>query len=128
MEIQAVKSVLEELREWVKIASEWSSKNERKEEEALNALLHALNETMIYLGRINAQPGSAYRETEEQIARLWKNAAIKVRPYNKELATRCNAKGLYWGNPSYFTDEEIKKMKISITDIQEYANKALKSV
>ena len=126
--MEAVKSVLEELREWVKMASEWSSKNERKEEEALNTLLYALNETMIYLGRINAQPDYAYRETEEQIARLWRNAAIKVRPYNQELATRCNAKGLYWGNPLYFTEEEIKKMNISITDIQEYANKALKSV
>lgn len=128
MEAQAIKSVLEELREWVKLASEWSSRNDRKEEEALNTLLHALNETMIYLGRINAQPDAAYRETEEEISRLWKDAAIKVRPYNHELATRCNAKGLYWGNPSYFEDEEIAKMKISITDIQGYADKALKSV
>ena len=128
MEIQAVKDVLEELRNWVKLVSDWASRNENEEKEALNTLLHALNETMIYLGRINAQPDSAYRETEEEISRLWKDAAIKVRPYNQKLATRCNAKGLYWGNPSYFTKEEIANMKISITEIQEYANIAIKSV
>jgi len=128
VEISAVKSVLEELREWIKLASDWSSKGERKEEEALTSLLNALNETMIYLGRINVSPEAACRETEEDIARLWKEAAIKVRSYNQELAKRCNAKGLYWGNPSYFTDDEISEMNISIADIQEYANKALKNV
>ena len=128
MEIQAVKDVLEELRKWVKMLSDWSSRNANEEKEALNTLLHALNETMIYLGRINAEPDSAYRETEEAISRLWKDAAIKVQPYNQELATRCNAKGLYWGNPSYFTKEEIANMNISISEIQKYASKAIKNV
>lgn len=127
MEVEAINLVLSELRKWVQLAVNWTSKSEREEEEALSTLLGALSETMIYLGRVSVLPDATYRETEENIARLWKDAAIKVRPYNPELAERCNAKGLYWGNPKYFTKEKISEMKISISEIQEYANKALRN-
>ena len=97
MELSAIIAVLEELRLWVKAATEWSSSNKKAESAALDSLLLALNETMIYLGRINSSPESAYRETEEKISRLWKSAALQVQPYNRELSKRCNAKRVVLG-------------------------------
>lgn len=128
MQAKAIKSVSEEFRKWIEMIGDWASHAEKKEETAISALLDALSETMIYLGRVEEDPEKIKRDDEESLSRLWKEAAKKVRPYNQELSKRCNAKGLYWGNPTYFTNEEIKEMKISITDIQEYANKALQNV
>ena len=128
MEVSLIKDGLEELRNLVTLTTHWLDKSKQQEKDALESLLSALNETMIYLGRAEELRESNCRETEEGIARLWKQAAISVRPYNQELAKKCNAKGLYWGHPSYFTQDEIEKMQISIRGIQLDVNKAIQSV
>lgn len=127
MEYAGMKWVFEELRYWVERISEWNREPQKKEEEALTAFLDALNETTIYLGRIKVDPNSSTREDEENLSRLWRAAAQKVRRYNPELAQRCNSKGAYWGNRLYWTKEEIDEMQISIREIMSFAHKALRS-
>jgi len=127
MEYPGMKWVFEELRYWVECFSEWNRKPEEQEEQALSAFLDALNETTIYLGRIKGNPEASTRDDEERLSRLWREAAQKVRRYNPELAQRCSSKGAYWGNPSYWSSEEIEEMQISIREIMGFANRALRS-
>ena len=127
MEYPGMKWVFEELRYWVEKFSEWKKKPEEQEELALTAFLDALNETTIYLGRIKESPMLSTRDDEERLSRLWRDAAQKVRRYNPELAQRCNSKGAYWGNPSYWSHAEIDEMQIDIKEIMGFANRALQN-
>ena len=127
MEYDGMKWIFQELRFWVQKFGEWNRKPEEEEEAALTALLDALNETTIYLGRIQVDLNASTREDEERLSRLWRAAAQKVRNYNPELAQRCNMKGAYWADRYRWSDEEIDEMQISIKEITEFANRALSS-
>jgi hypothetical protein len=127
MEYEGMKWVFQELRFWVEKFSEWGRKPEEEEEAALTAFLDALNETTIYLGRIQIVLDASTREDEERLSRLWREAAQKVRKYNPELAQRCSMKGAYWADRYRWSDEEIHEMQISIKEITKFANRALAS-
>lgn len=128
MDPKAIVLVMKEVGVWVSAISDWSSKNKDKEKAALDKLLLALSETMIHLGKTPKVSDNSPPVTDERIARIWREAASEVQPYNSELSKCCNAKGLYWGNPSYFTVQEISEMNIKISDIQSYVNKAIQNV
>jgi hypothetical protein len=61
----------------------------------------------------------ASREKEENLARMWTHAAVLLRPYDEDLATRCEIKGRYWADPVGWIPEELEKSRILLSEMRE---------
>ena len=126
---------------FVKLIGEWFSKykadKKNNTEEYRNALVSfytALNETKLYISKINKQRLSdshkineeeENRLCEEKLSRLWLDASIKLREINRDLADRCFLKSDYWTEPNRWSDADVKKAKIDITKVFKEARKLL---
>lgn len=64
-------------------------------------------------------------EKEEQLSRLWLDASIETREFNKELAMRCFQKSGYWSNPEQWTDEDVANANISLKGMFDSAKKLI---
>lgn len=82
-----------------------------QQDEFLNSASEALRQTLIYIGR---EPYERDRQKEEELSRLWSKVALTARPFNPDLAGRCQIKGDYWANPERWTDEQLDAAKIEI--------------
>jgi hypothetical protein len=88
-------------------------------DEALRAIKNALIETKLYLAdyrRTNVEN----RETEKMLARLWIDAGVAIRKYDRGFAERCFSKSEYWTNPADWDSTQIREAGIKIERIDEY--------
>lgn len=84
---------------------------------ALRALVHALNETHIYYRRLErGKPRND--ELEEQLVRYWSAAAIPLRHIDRELASRCNIKAQFWIRPEDYSDREVERLGITLEAVR----------
>jgi hypothetical protein len=93
------------------------SKDKRDlQDNALRSISHALQETKIYYRNLDAGKERSY-DIENQLAKYWSAAAIPLRHIDQELAMNCEDKAEYWLSPERFSNEDIKKMGIRLTDL-----------
>jgi hypothetical protein len=84
---------------------------------ALRALVHALNETHIYYRRRErGKPRS--HEMEEQLVRCWSAAAIPLRHIDSELASRCNLKAQFWIHPEDYSSQDVENLGITLEAVR----------
>ena len=114
------------LKEWFEAISSHKKRRDEEHEEAIEALYTALNETRIYIGRIN-RAGESHRDedTEAKLSRLWTKASRKLRKVDSHLAKRCFMKGDYWANPDGWTEEDIARARIQIDKVFRAARRLL---
>ncbi len=107
----------------------WITRKERKEEkddEAVQSVLTAVNQTKIYLAARNrGEPVD--RDAESKLVELWGKASVKVRRTDADLAYRLQEKAEYWANPEYWSGDEISLNGIQIDRIADEAKVLLQS-
>jgi hypothetical protein len=91
-------------------------KKRQMDDVALKAISDALNETLIYSGRID-QGGPEDREIEEKLARVWGAAAVPLRHIDPELAEKCQYKAEYWANPRHWDQKKVNQLGIALKDV-----------
>jgi len=85
---------------------------------ALSALGKALTETRLYL-RDQDRTGARDETKEDQIVRLWQEAANELWGLDTQLANACHDKADYWLNPEGWNHERIRAKGIEIDRIYE---------
>jgi hypothetical protein len=85
---------------------------------ALRAILHALDETYLYYRNIE-NGNSRDREVEAQLVRYWSAAAIPVRHIDSELAERCDRKSEYWLNPDSYNERKVADLGIELKSVRD---------
>ena len=96
------------------VYEEWKKHKGHKREQQdqfLEAATEALRQTLSYIGRDTYKRD---RKREEELSRLWSKVALTARPFNPDLAGRCQIKGDYWANPERWTDEQLDAARIEI--------------
>ena len=53
-------------------------------------------------------------ETERLLSKLWFKAAASLKPYNDDLAFRCEVKGHSWADNAVWQSEKVRKLPISL--------------
>jgi Leucine-rich repeat (LRR) protein len=110
LELSETKKGIEALRHMSVWLTEQDARNHR---EALGALRSALAETRRYMAdRTSGQERRS--ETENLLSQLWFKAAMKLRPFNSELAMRCEVKGHGWAESSVWESGRVQKLAISL--------------
>jgi hypothetical protein len=84
---------------------------------ALRALVHALNETMIYYRHLE-RGKQRNDEVEDQLARYWSAASIPLRHIDPELASRCHMKAQFWIAPEEYSSEEVERLGITLAAVK----------
>lgn len=85
-------------------------------DDALRAISIALRETQIYyrdLGHRNKRN----RDKEAQLVKYWAAAAIPLRHIDEELAMICEHKADFWLEPENWSNEDIERVGIKLTDV-----------
>jgi hypothetical protein len=137
IDLSAIMGAATPVREWFELIRTGRKQKSQKDEEALAALLLALNETRIYIGSLdrhrlgidldtNEPTRSRDEQTEAMLSRLWTTASLKLRHVDPDLSERCFRKGAYWANPDVWTDADIKRARIQIDKVSRKARKLLK--
>jgi hypothetical protein len=132
MQFTTIFAALALAKEWIEFIRSGSSVKNEKYERALEAVWEALNETKIYIGSIERRmanpdhsptdPERARKdEAEAQLSRLWKNAALKIRHYDPDLASRLTRKADYWANPDKWSAADVIRARITIDEVDNEA-------
>jgi hypothetical protein len=96
-----------------------------REDEALRALLTAVNSTKRYLGS-RTQGGPPSTRTQARLVRLWTEAAVRVRRFDRELAHRLQLTAEYWAHPERWTARDMRTARIRIEEIAASARSLLR--
>jgi hypothetical protein len=111
---------LEIVTEALKTAWDNIVKNRREENsrfrEALTKLSEAVTETRIILGRQRWQ--QVANKDKERLSRLWAKAGVAISEFDRELAERCDIKGVFWADPEHWTDKQIDDANIRIVAME----------
>ncbi len=90
-------------------------KTDEKRKEALIAMQLALTTTLKYQ---EAQPNGVDREKENELADLWRSAAIKAQTYIGEATPWNLEKAEYWSNRIKEPDESLRERQLDIASVQ----------
>ena len=104
-----------------------STERRRREDQvdqALNAIYAAAAETKLYLEELE-RTRRRKRNREHAIARLWSQAAIPVRRFDRDLADRCLRKFEYWVSPEKWRADDVTEKRIAIDAVYERARMLL---
>jgi hypothetical protein len=96
-----------------------------REDDALRALLTAVNATKRYLGT-RAAGRAASARSEARLVALWTEAAVRVRRLDRELAHRLQLTAEYWAHPSRWTARDLRTARIRIEEIAAAARSLLR--
>lgn len=96
-----------------------------REDAALELLFQAINETKIYLARLQ-QGRARSRKREEALSRQWSAAAVAVRRIDPQLANRCLMKSDHWLWPDRWSKRQVKQARIGIDEIHATAKGLLR--
>ena len=102
-----------------------SKENEKKKDRALRAVSYALDETYLYY-RDMKNGHLKDRDREAQLVKLWSAAAIPLRHFDLYLANICDRKSEYWIAPESYTNEDIEKLGIKLSDVRRAYRKLMK--
>lgn len=116
--IEGLKTLLEYFRDE-------RHRREDHADEALMAIYMAANETKLYIQEVQ-RTGKSKQKREAELSRLWTRAAIPIRRFDADLASRCLIKGDYWTNPSAWTVEAIAQFRIGLDDVFREAKELLR--
>jgi len=108
----------------------WLTRRERKQERddaAIKSVLDAVNQTKSYIARLDRGYGED-SDKEEQLVALWTTAAVHIRRTDAELANRLQMKAEYWTNPRQWSDDDVRKNRIRISEIAKEARRLLRNV
>jgi hypothetical protein len=98
-------------------------RNDRTDK-ALYALYTALNETKVYVEKLNYGK-RRNRKIERAIAKLWHDVSVPLRDIDRDLADRCFIKGSYWMEPNTWTEMKIEEKRIKVDQVLESTRKLL---
>ena len=119
---------------WFESLSKRKNKLNEREIEAIKAFYEAVNETRIYVNKLNQpDPSKANniflgdKAEEEKLSRLWTTASYKIQDFSRDLAKRCLIKGDYWTNPDNWSDNDIIEKRIEIDRMFEDAQNLIGS-
>ncbi|WP_263378457.1 hypothetical protein [Granulicella paludicola] len=90
-------------------------KTDEKRKDALQAMQLALATTIKYQ---EAQPNGVDREKENELADLWRTAAIKSQTYIGEATPWNLEKATYWSNRLKEPDESLRERQLDIASVQ----------
>ncbi len=94
---------------------------------ALRAISNALYETYLYYRDL--EKGSQKNlEREALLAKFWSAAAIPMRHFDTNLASKCDLKSEYWINPDNYSQSDIKELGIGLYDVRQAYRKMLHPV
>ncbi|MEW8073680.1 MAG: hypothetical protein AB2826_25000, partial [Candidatus Thiodiazotropha sp.] len=85
---------------------------------ALQAVSAALSETQLYYKQLESDEGKS-PDTEAELVRLWRSAAIPMRHVDQEFAEICQYKSQYWLEPSSWSREKVYEFRIELNSVQE---------
>ncbi|KAA1153905.1 hypothetical protein EU510_08945 [Pseudoalteromonas sp. FUC4] len=92
-------------------------KNDEKEKNALLALNKAVLRTEGYLSRKAMNESSS--DAKHELTELWNEASIECANAGFEKMQKlCQIKGVYWLNPSKWTDQDIKASGIQLAEMK----------
>jgi hypothetical protein len=96
-----------------------------RRQQAIHDVSKALTETQLYITQVAEHRGEN-RPVEEQLVRLWRNAALSIRPFDETLAFTCEHKSEYWLDPANWnpTPEVDHRVQIDVV-LNQYRNLAL---
>jgi len=99
------------------------SKDRRElKDSALRAISNALDETYLYYRDLD-KGSNRNLERESLLAKYWSAAAIPMRHFDENLASKCDYKSEYWVNPEKYSQTDIKLLGIGLDDVrQAYRN------
>jgi len=117
MEYYGLKWIGERLDEFLTRRRQLPQELSEKELEAFKAFQNALTETEIYSG--NQRLKGPDREMEKSLSRMWGHVSILVRPYDDDLANRCESKGSYWADRTAWTLDDSVKFNILLCEMRE---------
>ena len=123
-EVGASISVLDRVLAVIGLIRENRKQKIERTDNALYALYTALNETNEYVEQLNLGK-KRNRKTEYAIAKLWHNASIPLRTIDRDLAERCFIKGGYWLEPDTWSDLQIGKKRIKLSQVFKSTRKLL---
>lgn len=91
---------------------------------AVEAILRAVNETKLYVSAL-ARGEERRRNLEGDLSRYWTSAASALHGIDDDLARRCQLKGAYWTDPDAWSDQQLKKARILLTQVSADADALL---
>lgn len=83
---------------------------------ALSATSKALRETKLYY-RDQSQGSVRDQKRENDLCRLWADAAVPLSHIDQELALLCERKSEYWIRPDSYTDAELQQLGIKLDSV-----------
>ena len=104
------------------------SKDRRElKDSALRAISNALDETYLYYRDLD-KGSNRNLERESLLAKYWSAAAIPMRHFDTNLASKCDLKSEYWINPDNYSQSDIKELGIGLYDVRQAYRKMLHPV
>lgn len=105
------------------------SKEQRElKDMALNSISTALKETYIYYRDVEKGQSFNKEDKEAMLVNYWAAAAIPIRHFDQELALQCQQKSEYWINPNSYTNDDVKRLGISLDDVRRAYHKLLSPI
>lgn len=125
MEFGSLQWIVEALERFFSKLSARKGKLEQDEQRAVDAFLLALNETMLFLGRPAHKHPEWTPQQEQKLSRHWLAAATAVRAIDPELSGRCQMKAEYWADPTTWSQEDLKRARILISQVKHEATRLI---
>src|SRR5262249_5700701 len=89
-----------------------------RELNAVRAFQTAVINTSNYVGKLESG-GHGDRAHEEELAKLWSDAAMAFYGVNDKIAPLLHLKALSWSRPAQWIDEKVVEAGISLTEMNE---------
>ncbi len=111
-----IEYLLDKLDRFVELYREKKKEERELADDALRAVLIALNETKIYYARRD-RGAVRSEETEMQLSRYWSAASIPLRHIDPNFARVCEHKSRFWLNPDDWDEAKLAKHSIRLSTV-----------
>lgn len=111
-----IEYLLDKLERFVELYHEKKKEERQLADDALRAVLLALNETEIYYAR-RERGAPRSEDSEMQLSRLWSAASIPLRHIDVSFSDICDHKSRFWLNPDDWEEKKVAKYKIRLTTL-----------
>ena len=114
----AITKAFQELRGWVAQRRARKAVLGERELNAVRTFQTAVISTSNYVGRLEGG-GQADRRQEEELAKLWSDAAIAFYGVNDKISPLLHLKALSWSRPAQWIDEKVVEAGITLSEMNE---------
>ena len=112
-----LKQILDNLTSLAELIGSFRKDHRELADNALRAVSHALNETLIYYKTLD-NGGPRNEEVENQLVKYWSAAAIPMRHIDANFAEICEYKSQYWLNPEMWSEGKIREFNIGLNKVR----------